>query len=167
MYSNKMSRSFLVDSLIDKDSHTKPKSMPQVSQVNLMPPFFGSPRYPYQHPTITDYLLTMGRLPFSMDNKKSGSENSSRICGADPVKLQETNLHSSNFFLNNFYPKETYQPFCCSVSQTPHPHLPPSKNKVFRPVPLSSKKKLEDIKTGENLSPQAEGIKISLKGNFI
>lgn len=159
-----MSRSFLVDSLIDKDSHTKPRPIPQVSPVSLIPPFFGSPRYPYQHPTITDYLLRMGRLPFN-DDKKTGSETS-RI-GADPVKSEENSIYPSNFFFNNFYPKEPYQPFCCSVSQTPHPHLPPSKNKVYRPVPLSTKKKLEDIKTGENLSPQADGIKISLKGNFI
>lgn len=157
-----MSRSFLVDSLIDKDSHTKPKSVPP--PVGLIPPFFASPRYPYQQPSLTDYILSMGRLPYNGDKKLVLP---SRSIDGNNGKLEEQNLDSpSNFLFHNFYQKDSYQPFCCNVSPTPHPHLPPSKSKVFRPIPVSSKKKLEDIKTEENLLPQPEGIKISSKGNY-
>ncbi|KAL0276481.1 UNVERIFIED_CONTAM: hypothetical protein PYX00_004044 [Menopon gallinae] len=45
---------------------------------------------------------------------------------------------AGNLLLQNFYPKDAYPPFCCSISLTPHPHLPPFRNKLFRPTPVQT-----------------------------
>lgn len=89
-----MSRSFLVDSLIDNNSARLP-TLPSPS-----------PSYPPQH---LNYLL--GRLPGTKEE------------APPPSSLLQT-----------LYPKHLFQPFCCSISLTPHPHLP-TRPRVLRPPP--------------------------------
>jgi len=87
-----MSRSFLVDSLIDNKSS---RAAPPLSH-HLLPP------------TPMGYLL--GRLPNFMDNAPAPT---------------------------NYYPKHLFQPFCCSISLTPHPHYSPKPKLGRQPLHTS------------------------------
>lgn len=107
-----MSRSFLVDSLIEKDAKVS-----AATPVNLVAPL---PRFPGHPPALTDYLLSVGRSPD----------------GKFPVGAPK--FAAGNLFLQNFYPKDAYPPFCCSISLTPHPHQQPFRSKLFRPTPVQA-----------------------------
>ena len=96
-----MSRSFLVDSLIDKDSSKMTTSSSSSSSIpiNFYPHF-----YPYTPPFAANYLFNFGRMPW--DNKKN-----------DLIKNINSGNHESshrmdNLIIPNYYPQNIREPKC-------------------------------------------------------
>lgn len=148
-----MSRSFLVDSLIKKDS--KPKRA--ASPVDFLPQ-----RFSYST-TFADYLLAMGRMPSDKKSDCLRAVNSGVIAGA---KFDSSSLHPSDFRFPNYYPKYPYQPMCCGVDLSNHPPAG-FKSKIFRPIPLPTSRNGDEEKIDRNhQSSDASEFKSTLHGKL-
>lgn len=146
-----MSRSFLVDSLIEKD--TKPR-------IPSNPVDFFPQRYPYHPSDFTNYLAAMGRVSGQKVNECIKSGN---LGVTASVKFEPAGIQTPSSLFPNFYPKDLYQPFCYGVDLS-SAHLSASKGKLFRPVPLPGSKGVEDAK-GDNTQNHIETPK-KAKGNY-
>ncbi|KAK6631795.1 hypothetical protein RUM43_013859 [Polyplax serrata] len=133
-----MSRSFLVDSLIKKDSKPKLSSSP----VNFL-----TQRHGYSS-TFADYLFSTGRIPAEL---KSGCfRNLQSHITSSGNKFDSSSLQAQNMLFPAYYPMQNFNPNYCGVNLTSS-ESPEYKSKIFRPVPLPTSKKTNQIETDEPL----------------
>lgn len=133
-----MSRSFLVDSLIKKDSKPKLSSSP----VNFL-----TQRHGYSS-TFADYLFSTGRIPAEL---KSGCfRNLQSHITSSGNKFDSSSLQAQNVLFPAYYPMQNFNPNYCGVNLTSS-ESSEYKSKIFRPVPLPTSKKTNHIETDEPL----------------